>query len=38
MMTVMVPDCLQPTEEIKPMISLLCTSLEEAAAIIGDAS
>ncbi|MBQ1838773.1 MAG: HAD family phosphatase [Ruminococcus sp.] len=37
MMTVMVPDCLQPTEEIKPMISLLCTSLEEAAAILGDA-
>ncbi len=30
MITVMVPDFLQPTEEIKPMISHLCADLNEA--------
>lgn len=30
MTTVMVPDFLQPTDEIKPKISLLCKSLDEA--------
>jgi HAD superfamily hydrolase (TIGR01509 family) len=30
MVTVMVPDFLKPTEEIKPMISCLCSDLTEA--------
>ena len=30
MITVMVPDFLQPTEEIKPMISKLCNTLDES--------
>lgn len=34
MTTVMVPDFLQPTEEINPKISLLCKSLDEAIAFI----
>lgn len=34
MTTVMVPDFLQPTDEIKPKISLLCKSLDEAIAFI----
>ena len=34
MKTVMVPDFLQPTEEIKPMITYLCGSLSEAAAYL----
>ena len=31
MVTVMVPDFLQPTDEIRPMISFLCADLSEAA-------
>ena len=34
MKTVMVPDFLQPTEEIKPMITYLCGNLNEAAAYL----
>lgn len=34
MTTVMVPDFLQPTDEIKPMITYLCTDLSEAAAYL----
>lgn len=34
MTTVMVPDFLQPTDEIKPMINFLCKSLDEAIAYI----
>ncbi len=34
MTAVMVPDFLQPTDEIKPKISLLCKSLDEAIAFI----
>lgn len=34
MTTVMVPDFLQPTDEIKPKISLICKSLDEAIAFI----
>lgn len=34
MTTVMVPDFLQPTDEIKPKISLLCKSLDEAICFI----
>ena len=30
MTTVMVPDLLEPTDEIKPMIDFLCTDLSEA--------
>ena len=30
MITVMVPDFLQPTEEIKPMINKLCNTLDES--------
>ncbi len=34
MITVMVPDLLQPTEEIRPMISYLCNDLSEAKAYL----
>ena len=34
MTTVMVPDFLQPTDEIKPMITYLCKDLSEAAAYL----
>ena len=34
MITVMVPDLLQPTEEIMPMISYLCNDLSEAKAYL----
>ena len=36
MITVMVPDYLQPTEEIIPMISCLCSDLNEAAKRLGE--
>ena len=34
MITVMVPDLLPPTDEIKPMITHLCGDLSEAAALL----